>query len=87
MNELNNSLITIIALIGGLSGSILTVLIEKILDHLTLRTRNKHEIKKLFFEKKLKAAESASAQWLKVASATASIEALYKTFSIEKNLD
>ena len=56
--QVSPSIITIIAILGGLLGSILTVAIGKILDLIQKRQEQKYSLQKAFFEKKLRVAEA-----------------------------
>jgi len=74
---------TIVALLSGLAGSVLTVTLEKLLDYFTLKEQNEHELKKAFYERKLRAAEAAVSQWTKVASAVGLLSSLYDKFAAQ----
>ena len=72
---------TIVALLSGLAGSVITVALEKLIDYLTLKKQNEHELKRAFYERKLRAAEAAVSQWTKVASAVGLLSSLYDKFA------
>lgn len=71
--------------IGGLVGSILTVLITKGLDIFADREKNKFELKKAFFEKKLEAAEAMMSSYYSVTSAMSGLDSLYSLVSHDRN--
>lgn len=79
---------TIVALLSGLAGSILTIILEKLLDYLTIKEQNEHELKRAFYERKLIAAEAAVSHWTNVISAVGLLSNLYDKFAAkEENLN
>ncbi|MDH4222047.1 MAG: hypothetical protein OEV55_00760 [candidate division Zixibacteria bacterium] len=75
-------------ILGGLIGSILTVIITKVLDIVQKGREHRYSLQKSFFEKKLQAAEAAVSQWYIIASSVGSFAKLYERMSNkEKELD
>lgn len=70
-------------ILGGLVGSILTVIVTKVFDLIQEGRRHKYSLQKAFFEKKLKVIESAVIQWYSVASALGGAAALYEQVTSE----
>lgn len=66
-----------VGILGGLIGSILTVLINKGFEMLQKSKEHKYHLQKTFFENKLRAAEAAVSQWTNVATSTGSLATLY----------
>lgn len=69
------------ALVGGLIGSLLTVMVTKLLDLLQQAKEHKYALQRVFFEKKLAVAESAFSNYFSTASTLNSLAALYEHFS------
>lgn len=73
--------------LGGLVGSILTVIATKVFDLIREGRQHRYALERSFFEKKLRAAEAAVAQWYLLASSLGALAALYeKMSSSEKEL-
>jgi hypothetical protein len=76
------------AVLGGLVGSILTVIVTKVFDLVQTGREHRYALQKSFFEKKLKAAEAAAAQWYSLGSSLGGLAALYERMSSkEKELE
>jgi hypothetical protein len=71
------------AIMGGLVGSIFTVIITKILEIIQKSKEHKYSLQKTFFEKKLQSAEAAVAQWYLAASSCFTPAKLFEYLSIE----
>jgi hypothetical protein len=69
------------AILGGLIGSILTIIVTKALDMVQKGKEHEYSLQKSFFEKKLQAAEAAVAQWYSIASSVGALAALYERMS------
>lgn len=67
-----------IGILGGLIGSILTVVITKLLDIFQSSKQHKYNLEKLFFEKKLSAAEAAMTQYSILSTALINIATLFE---------
>ena len=75
-------------LLGGFIGSVITVIIMKILDMVQKGKERKFSLQKSYFEKKLQAAEDVLAKWHSKAPALSSLIALYERISTkEKELE
>jgi hypothetical protein len=75
-------------ILGGLIGSILTIIVAKVLDMVQKGKEHRYSLQKSFFEKKLYAAETAVAQWYSVASSLGALATLYERMSsAEKEFD
>lgn len=72
------------ALLAGLLGSIITVVITKVLDIFERDHEHKNNLRKIIFERKINAAESAAISLVKVGSNIGALSVLYKTLSEEK---
>ncbi|MHB8336943.1 MAG: hypothetical protein ACYDEE_05980 [Ignavibacteriaceae bacterium] len=68
----------IYSILGGLLGSILTIIISKVLDIFQQSVKHKHSLQKTFFTQKLKVAEAAVSQWYSSASIFGSMARLYE---------
>lgn len=69
---------TLDSILGAAIGSIITIVLTKLLDVWQKARDHKHELKKVFFEKKLAAAERAVSLWYSVSSFYSSLSALYE---------
>jgi len=75
-------------LIGGLVGSLLTIIAVKALDVAQKRREHRFALQKSYFQKKLQAAETALAKWDSTASALSGLIALYERIvTKEKELE
>lgn len=74
-----------IGIFGGLIGSILTVVVTKLLDIFHTRKSHQYELEKKFFERKLNAAETATAQCNILLSSLINMELLYERYNNEYN--
>jgi len=75
-------------LIGGLVGSLLTIIIVKALDLAQKRREHRFSLQKSYFQKKLQAAETALAKWDSTASALSGLITLYeRVVAKEKELE
>jgi hypothetical protein len=74
------------AVLGGLIGSILTVLITKLLDLLQRSKEHRYSLERLFFERKLNVAEAAVRNWFTVAGALNGLSLLYEEMAKEPGL-
>ncbi len=75
-------------LIGGLVGSLLTIIVVKALDIAEKRREHRFSLQKSYFQKKLQAAETALAKWDSTASALSGLVALYeRVVAKEKELE
>jgi hypothetical protein len=72
------------ALLGGLIGSVLTIFITKILDIVQKRQEHRYSLQKLFFEKKLQAAESTISLLSKVSSAVFAVKFLFESITDQR---
>ncbi len=70
------------AFIGGLIGSLATVLATKLLDLFQKSKEHKYALQRTFFEKKLAVAEKAFSQLYSNASSMSALSALYEKFSV-----
>jgi hypothetical protein len=77
---------TSLALLSGLVGSVLTVFVTKILDIVQKRQEHRHSLQKLFFEKKLQAADSAMALFSNVSTAAKATKTLFELITDERLL-
>jgi len=71
------------AIIGGIIGSIFTVLISKILDIFQKSKDHKYSLEKIFFEKKLYAAEVTITQYTIFSSAISNFSILFERIQKE----
>lgn len=78
---------TIIALLSGLAGSVITVTLEKLIDYFSIKTQNEHELKRAFYERKLRAAEAAVSHWSEVATAVGLLSGLYDKFAEDDEME
>lgn len=69
------------ALLGGLIGSILTVVITKVLDLLQQSQKHRYSLKQSFFQNKLRSAEAAATQWQLFSNSAGTFEALAKQWN------
>lgn len=67
----------LLAILAGLLGSILTVIITKVLDIFQKKSEFKIELKKQFFVKKLQAGETAMIQYTNLSVALQQLSVLY----------
>ena len=74
----SRTLIHFDAILGGLIGSIITVVIGKVLDLIQQSKQHKYSIQKTFFTKKLEVADAAVSQWYLSANLLGSIARLYE---------
>ena len=72
-------------LLGGLFGSIATVVITKLLDIFQSSKQHKYELEKKFFEKKLTAAEAAMTQYQILSNSLTNLSLLYQRLTLESN--
>ena len=70
--------------LAGLIGSILTVVATKILEIIQENRRHKYSLRKIFFEKKIRAIEAAVADWYSFASTFGCLKVLYEQVSDER---
>ena len=83
-----SNIYTIYAIIGGLIGSVLTVIISKILDIMQQSREHRYSIQKTFFTKKLEVAEAAVSQWYVSSNVLGSIARLYEQAPVlEKGIE
>lgn len=71
----------LIALLGGLIGSILTVIITKALDLVQKRNEFKYDLKRVFFNKKLQVAEAAISQYSLLSETLNQLIILYSRYN------
>lgn len=74
-----------IGILGGLIGSILTVVITKLLEMLQKSKEHKYNLQKSFFEKKLLAAEATITQYTILSTALTNLAVLYERLNEEIN--
>ena len=72
-------------ILGGLVGSILTVVITKLLEIFQSSKQHQFSLEKTFFEKKLAAAELAMTQYMMLSNALNNLSILYGRLNKEKN--
>lgn len=72
-------------ILGGLIGSILTVVVTKLLEILQKSKEHKYTLEKSFFEKKLLAAEATITQYTILSNALTNLAVLYERINIETN--
>lgn len=72
------------ALLGGLIGSVLTVIARELLELFRDSKQHKYSLQKHYFEKKLRVAEAASSAWFKTARSFSGLESLYEQLSLDK---
>lgn len=82
----------LIGILGGLIGSILTVVITKFLELLQKKNEFEYELKKQFFNKKLLSAESATMQYAHLSDAINQLIILFSRYresesSVGRNLN
>jgi hypothetical protein len=76
------------AILGGLIGSVLTIIVTKVLDMIQKGKEHVYSLQKSFFDKKLCAAETAVAQWYTLSSSLGALATLYERMSrAEKEFD
>jgi hypothetical protein len=73
------------AIAGGLIGSVTTVIITKGLDIWAEKGKNKFQLKRVFFEKKLSSGEAMMASYYTVTSAMSGLDAIYSQVKIERD--
>jgi hypothetical protein len=73
------------AILGGLIGSILTVVITKLLEIIQKSKEHKYTLEKSFFEKKLLAAEATITQYTILSTALTNLAVLYERLNIDTN--
>lgn len=76
--KLDSSFITLVGILGGIIGSILTVVITKLIDLLQKSKEHKYALGKMFFEKKLNAAEIITTQYQILSSAFLHLSILFE---------
>ena len=75
-------------LMGALGGALLTIIVVKVLDMGQKRREHRFALQKSYFQKKLRAAETALAKWDSTASALSGLVALYeRVVTKEKELE
>lgn len=75
-------------ILAGLIGSIVTVIVTKVLDMIQKQKEYKYSLYKYFFERKIQAAEAAVSKWYSTASSLGSLSILYEQMSSgERELD
>lgn len=72
-------------ILGGLIGSILTVVVTKLLEILQKSKEHKYTLQKSFFEKKLLAAEATITQYTILSNALTNLAVLYERIHNETN--
>jgi hypothetical protein len=72
-------------ILGGLIGSILTVVITKLLEILQKSKEHKYTLEKSFFEKKLLAAEATITQYTILSTALTNLAVLYERLNVDTN--
>lgn len=72
-------------ILGGLIGSILTVVVTKLLEILQKSKEHKYTLEKSFFEKKLLAAEATITQYTILSNALTNLAVLYERIHNETN--
>lgn len=72
-------------ILGGLIGSILTVVVTKLLEIFQKSKEHKYTLQKSFFEKKLIAAEAAITQYTILSTALTNLAVLYERIHNEAN--
>lgn len=83
-----SNIYTLYAIIGGLIGSVLTVIINKILDIIQQSREHRYSIQKTFFTKKLEVAEAAVSQWYVSSNVLGSFARLYEQAPVlEKGIE
>ena len=75
---IDSTTLTVITLLSGLLGSILTVVLSKALELIQKSKEHKYSLQKLFFEKKLNAAETTTVQFQILANACFNISVLFE---------
>jgi len=70
------------ALLAGLVGSLLTVIVTKLLDLFQKSKEHKYSLQRIWFENKLKVAETAFSKLYTNASLVSALSALYEKFSV-----
>lgn len=74
-----------VGILGGLIGSIVTVIITKLLDILQKSKEHKYTLERSFFERKLLAAEATITQYTILSTALANMTVLYERILNESN--
>lgn len=74
-----------IALLSGLVGSILTVLITKIIDLIQKHKEHNFQFKKAYFDKKLASAENAISLWYATSVNLGNMAAIYDRVAIDES--
>jgi hypothetical protein len=76
-----------ITLLSGVLGSILTIVLTKVLDLFQKSKEHKYSLQKAFFERKLNAAETATIQFQILANACFSLSVLFERLNSKKGQD
>lgn len=63
-------------ILGGIIGSLVTILASKIFEFIKMHIQHKQSLKKLFFEKKINSAEAAASHWSYLRSTIKSFSAI-----------
>lgn len=74
-----------IGILGGLIGSLLAVFISKLLEILQKRKEHQYNLERIFFEKKLLAAEATITQYTILSNALTYLAILYERLNNEAN--
>ncbi|MFP4370588.1 MAG: hypothetical protein ACLFQ4_00005 [Halanaerobium sp.] len=74
------------SLLGGLIGSIITIIATKIFDMIKMNFEHKNNLKRIYFEKKINAAELAVAKFYSISSNIKGMSTLFEIAS-ENNLE
>jgi hypothetical protein len=75
--------LSVITLLSGLLGSILTIVLTKVLDLFQKSKEHKYSLQKVFFERKLNAAETATIQFQILANACFNLSVLFERLNNE----
>lgn len=74
------------SMIWAAYGSIITIFITRLFDYLQQKQNHRYELKKIFFQKKVVAAEQAVSLWYSMCAIYTSLSALYEKFiALEEN--
>lgn len=74
-----------LAILGGLIGSIVTVVVTKLLEIFQASKSHKYELDRIFFEKKLAAAELAMTQYTILSNSLINLAVLFERANNESN--
>ena len=74
-------------LLGGLIGSLLTVVATKLLDLFQKSKEHKYSLQSAYFVKKIQAAEAAVSQWYIYAASSGGLSTLYEQLAVDKNFE